>query len=214
MPKKIHRLPLLLLAAGLFVTMMLSINTQESALANNTQSQSFTAEGHLLQRYKDISALSMSKRKDLFRRASADDKSGLWKVHLALYLAGHPELTKEQKNIVLEAMALARPELFEISEGDFAWSTKVNKPLKSFKKRALDVFSKEEGAEIFAKLGGREPISSTWVDEPPIDEGFGTCVCSRTSDWCVNVCVGNVCERTADGCGTLWFYPCDGNHCS
>jgi hypothetical protein len=58
------------------------------------------AEDDLLQKYKDISALPMKKRKDVFRKASAKDKSDLWKTHLALYLVKHPELNEWQKETV------------------------------------------------------------------------------------------------------------------
>ncbi len=96
----------------------------------------------LLQSYKDISALPMSGRKDFYRRASSYDKGNLWRVHLALYIVKNPELTGEQKGVVLDAMSMATPELFEIPKDSPAWRIKVGAPLESLTQRALEVFSK------------------------------------------------------------------------
>ena len=64
-----------------------------------------------LQKYGDISALPMEKRRDAFVNASAKEKSDLFSTHLALYLARHPKLNEAQKAIILEGMSLATPEL-------------------------------------------------------------------------------------------------------
>lgn len=106
-----------------------------------------TAEIDLLQKYQDISTFSMPKRKDVFRNAIAKDKSNLWKVHLALYLATREGLNNEQQEVILEAIAFATPESYEISNDTSDWRSKIDEPLQAFTKRAREVFSKEEGAE-------------------------------------------------------------------
>ena len=165
------------------------------------------AEREFVQKYSDISALSMPDRKGFFQKSSGKDKSDLWKVHVALYLANHPGLDKDQKEILLAAISFITPELFELPANSSEWKTKVDAPIKAFTKRALVHFSKKEGSEIFTRLGGEDL-------QPTSNLAPGTCICSRVSDWCRDNCSGILCDRTADGCGTLWLYACTGSHCS
>ncbi len=112
------------------------------------------AELTLLQKHRDISSLSLAERKELFEKLSSKEKSDLWRFHLALYLAYHSNLNREQRKVILDGMALATPELFSVSPDNPLWKTQVDKPLQLLNQRALAVFSKSEGAEIFNALGG------------------------------------------------------------
>jgi hypothetical protein len=196
------------------------------------------AQDDLFQKYKDISALPMRKRKAAFRKASSKDRSDLWRTHLALYLVNHTELNLRQKQIILEGMSLATPEGFEASSDNPAWKTKV-KELRSLENRILTVFSKEEGARVFATLGDSEPTTSLSSSGPAIspkrpmsryagkynvwrpsrfvgqdmgDLGYEkACDCNSASNfWCWNYCGGGVCTYAPSGCGTLWQYACSG----
>ncbi len=129
-------------------------------------------------------------------------------------------MNEEQKALILEAMSITTPDLFSISVDDFAWKAKVGDPIASFEKRILEKFSKKEGAEIFAKLGGKEPmvISKDNANKmkmmlshaKPSDD----CQCSRDHDWCWPTdCVGNICNVTQSGCGAFYLYPCNGTKC-
>lgn len=160
------------------------------------------AETELLQKYKKISDLSKQNRKSSFNAASAIDKSDLWKVHLALYLAKHSELNKEQKEVILEAIALATPELYGTSAKSSEQKAEVDEPLQLLTKRAHEVFSKEEGAEVFDNLGGAESPSSLNLLEPEVTTMRRDCGCSHASDWCFNDCFGTGCNQSASGCGT------------
>lgn len=175
-----------------------------------------TTDIDMLQSYQYISDFDMTARKYIFGKALAKDKSNLWKVHLALYLAKHSELTKEQKKIILEGITLFTPELYKIPVK--SWSGEIetdNEAIQLFTKRAQEVFSKEKGAEVFEKLGGAESQYSRNLDE--IESSMlraDNCGCSRASDWCWETCIGVGCKQTTWGCGTGWSYPCDHNGCS
>jgi hypothetical protein len=116
------------------------------------------AELTLLQKHRDISSRSLAERKELFEKLSSKEKSDLWRFHLALYLAHHSNLNREQRKVILDAMSLATPELFSISPDNPLWEVQVDKPLQLLNQRALAVFSKSEGAEIFNALGGYETL--------------------------------------------------------
>jgi len=169
-----------------------------------------TTEIESLQKYQYISTFSMPERKDVFREAVAKDKSNFWKVHLALSLATQAGLSNEQQKVILEAVTLATPELYLIAQDSSEWGTKVDEPLQSLTKRALKVFSKEVGTEIFSNLGGTKPSSNNGEIVPIKASRLVTCNCSRDSDWCYTHCGGRLCIIPDGGCGTLWAYWCDG----
>ena len=189
-----------------------------------------------LERYRNLSALTMSQRRAAFRNASAKQKSDLWRTHLALYLAKHPELSDALRVIVLEGMSLVTPELFEARSDNPDWKISVSARLKEFENHILSVFSTEEGARVFTILGDpqpptRIPIAAGWNTST---DGFAAssinpksisaallvefsrpnlpdCSCSTSSDWCNTVCTGTgSCEHSESGCGTFWLYPCNG----
>jgi hypothetical protein len=43
----------------------------------------------MLQKYEDLTPLNDLQRKEVFRESTAEEKRDLWRVHIALYLAGH-----------------------------------------------------------------------------------------------------------------------------
>ena len=191
----------------------------------------------ILKMYYDISALPLKKRKASFRNASPNDKSDLWRTHLALFLV-RPELNEWQKDIILTAMALATPELFEVRSSDSAWRTKVREPLRSLEEQIFAAFSLEDAAKIFATLGddaasakssaslllkniNYKPLSDSgpyqqWTHNGLGGQDFelerGSCECSTASDYCPiwSSCGGSSCNSTGDGCGTFWSHPCNG----
>lgn len=116
-----------------------------------------TTEINLLQKYLDISALSVPKRMELLQKVSVKDKSNLWRVHLVLHLAEQPELNSQQMQVILEAIIFVSPELYEIPKNSLEWKVKVDEPVKLLRRRALEVFSKNDVAKIFGNLGGKNP---------------------------------------------------------
>jgi len=197
-------------------------------------------EVRFLKMYFDLSALPLRQRKASFRNASSNDKSDLWRTHLALFLAKRPNLNSEQKKTILAAMALITREHFGIWPSDSAWKTKVRDPLRSLEEQIVGAFSLEDAAKIFATIGDdTEPADgATYEDSvilknvhyrlngsgpytrwprsrsigPDIQPKLSTCECSTESDYCPiwSYCGGAACTKTSSGCGTFWRYPCDG----
>jgi hypothetical protein len=167
----------------------------------------------LLRNYLDISALSVPKRMDALQKATAKDKSNLWRVHLALHLAKMPGLNSRQMEIISETITFATPELYKIPRDSSEWIDKVSEPVQLLTIRALEVFAKNEVAEIFSKFGGKKPSSG---DSIVPKGGFipdGLCNCSRQWSDCPGItsCRG-LCEVPPGGgqCGFLGMYTCDG----
>lgn len=74
-----------------------------------------------------------------------------------LHLAEQPELNSRQMQVILEAIIFVSPELYEIPKNSLEWKVKVDEPVKLLRRRALEVFSKNDVAKIFGNLGGKNP---------------------------------------------------------
>lgn len=140
------------------------------------------------QAYSALSALPMSARRDTFRAMTNEQRSEMWRTHLAKSMSRN--LTTEQRDIVTQAIALATPDFFA-HHGNL--DSLIIK----------DSFTGKEAREIFAQLGGPEPKNHHAVVAPE-------CQCSHASDQCGLSCFGNGCQVSDYGCGFLWVYSCDG----
>jgi hypothetical protein len=159
----------------------------------------------LLEQYTQLSKLSKGERKKRFNQAPPQEKSDLWRVQFGLNLARHPEWSEPQRSIVLEAIAIATPELYQIPK-DRDWTRLVDEPLRVFAQKALQVFSKQEGAALFSELGATETNAHHAQDM----FAGGNCSCARESDWCTYNCLATDCTLITWGCGTMGLYSCDG----
>lgn len=196
-------------------------------------------EDDILRLYFDLSALPLRKRKVSFRNATSNQKSELWRTHLALWLVKR-ELNERQTNVILAALSLATSEHFEVPSNDPDWKTKV----RALEEQIATAFSLEEAVKIFATLGddadanqsatnagallrksiSYKPLSNTGpykqrthhrFSEQGVELERSACQCSTQSDWCPmsSACTTGNCSSTQSGCGTLWTFPCDGAAC-
>jgi hypothetical protein len=142
--KMTTRFSILLLTAILFIVTLTS--------AQNVSSTANT-RGRASKMYHAMSILPVREAKALFRNASSNDKSELWRTHLALFLVKRPELNEWQKEIILAAMSLATAEFFEVRSSDPAWKAKVRARFRSLEEQIAKAFSRKDAAKIFATLG-------------------------------------------------------------
>jgi hypothetical protein len=172
--------------------------------------------------YNTLSSLSMDDRRALFNGLTPEFKSALWKMHFKSYLSKHPDLTEKQREAIQSAIALATPQLFEISPDSPEWQTKAKEPLDRLTQQFLEVFPREVARELLAVLGGPEPkqesnlplIKKTSLKFRPIIRNATqdvSCGCSTSSDWCSgeSECLTDDCKQHR-GCGTFFFFTCDG----
>jgi hypothetical protein len=176
------------------------------------------AQDDLFRKYRTISGVSMSSRRAAFGGATPEDKSDLWRTHLALYLARHPELNSAQGQTILDAMSLASPEFFLIPPD------KVQDHVTMFENRVQELFSRIEAGKIFATLGESDPSQTVKASRPLLqapaklrqlnrliryDASEDDCECTTSCiNTCWNYCAGGVCHHTDTGCGFLWQCPC------
>jgi hypothetical protein len=144
-------------SAVLLIGAMIPLNSrlvQSAPKVSGQEPQTVTVakDSDVLETYRNLCSLSIAERRASFNRASAKERSDLWKVHLAVFLARHTALSNQQQEVLLAGISLATPELFQVQKNDPAWKSKVDEPLKSLAGRAVQLFSKEEAAEIFAQI--------------------------------------------------------------
>jgi hypothetical protein len=156
-----------------------------------------------LRKYSELSELSKEDRKLSFSLMSADDKSSLWRIHLGLNLAAHPEWTEQQRSIVLEAITLVTPQLYKPRDSN--WTRLVDEPVRLVTQNALLVFTRQEGAALFSELGFSEQANRNHAKQRTRG-----CGCSQESDWCTYGCVSTECTVLIWGCGTFGIYACNG----
>lgn len=152
MNKKNNLALFMLLVIGLISLLALNLSAQNKVSAENNQPQTVKAENDVLKNYVDISSLAMNKRPKAFSGLSARDKANLFKLHLAVQFVKRPYLTKEQKNVILESISMISPDSY--NEENSEKQNKAQQDASVIEQKAKTMFSRQEGAEIFASLGG------------------------------------------------------------
>jgi hypothetical protein len=109
-------------------------------------------QNNALQDYIDISSLEMGERRAFFGNLSAENKSNLFRLHLTLQFAQRSNLTKDQKDLILQTLSTLSTEKYSKTNSEA--TEKMRNEESSLQQKAKLIFSKQEGAEIFASLGG------------------------------------------------------------
>jgi hypothetical protein len=86
---------LTLILLGLF---SLNISAQKTETDQNLETD-------ILQKYIEVSALPMGKRQKAFSESPDEMKANLFKFHLAFQFVKRPNLTKDQKEVILEGIS-------------------------------------------------------------------------------------------------------------
>ncbi len=154
-----------LLIAGLLSLFTINISAQNKVWTENNQLQKSNPEIILLQKYIEMSALPSGKKQKFFSDVSNKEKAGIFKLHLALQFIKRPELTKEQRAAISEALLMVSPDTYDKSNLENNARTERNK--MEFENKLAVVFSQNEAFEIFANLGNAKeevPILQKYLD--------------------------------------------------
>lgn len=166
-----------MMVVGLISFSILNIVAQEKISDDKNKLQKTDMKNNSLQNYIKISSLPIDGRRKLFNDLSAEDKANLFKLHLTLQFIKHPNLTNDQKDIILDSISITVPDAYDKSKdrkttSDFA---------QSIQARAETIFSRQEALKIFASLGGnQEDIVMLQKYQSIIDSPFRV---KRTQDF-------------------------------
>lgn len=143
--------------------------------------------------YAKVLDMPRGKQVEFYAGLTPAERSSLWRAHLGQSLASL-NLNGAQEALVLEAMAMATPTLFD-------GSMKSRQTVREFTARVKEAFDKETAGAIFARM---ESIGIRAVNKPD-------CGCSLVSDWCfASRCYLGGCTSSSFGCGLMWVEACEG----
>lgn len=137
---------------GLIALVSTNISAQNKVTVNNKPRIENATTDRSLQTYTDLSSLPMEKRQAIFSDLSAEDKARLFKLHLALQFVKRPNLTKEQKDLILDSIPMIIPQSYDSKNLDAG--NKAQEQAGVIETKARKLFPAREVFEIFAKLGG------------------------------------------------------------
>ena len=139
-----------LFIVGLLSLITISTSAQNKVWTENNQPQNENVESDVLQNYVNISSLPANEKHKAFTNLSAEDKANIFKLHLALQFINRPNLTKDQKDLILESISAIKPDNYGTANS----GNRINSSAQALEARAKTIFSRQEGIEIFASLGG------------------------------------------------------------
>jgi hypothetical protein len=163
----------------------------------------------MLQKYQNaISLPTMLERRKLFREASPSDRSDLWKIQMAYYLATY-QLNKNQQEFILEVISLSNSEAFVVPSAKNESKTAARTALSALEERAVKLFTKENVFTIFMSLGSEKTISKDDTNQAERPPAPTECGCNW---WCspCNSCQSGGCAETTSGCGWTLGSACTG----
>lgn len=156
---------------------------------------------------------------DIYHSVSAEFQLDLWTAHLTRALVEIPDLSVEQRGVILQAIGLVTTGVVKIDRGHPDWERLVHEPLQALEHQALLVFELPVGRAIFTELQAESAFHDTrnsMIQKVLIGP---ECTCSTESDWCAPLPTqpgkckreGTLLCRPRQGCcGFLLKYDCDG----
>lgn len=141
-----------LLVFGVISILSFDSFAQEITSPSKNQIQEIKSENNVLQNYAKTSSLSVNERAKFFSNLSAEDKTSLFKLQMALQFIKRSDLTKEQKDVLLDGISLTSPEIYEKSTTE--QRAKAEQVAKTLQQKSLAVFPPNEAYEIFASISG------------------------------------------------------------
>ncbi len=103
-----------------------------------------------------VMSLPQGKRQKEFSNLSNSDKANIFKVQLALNFIKRPNLTREQKSLILDAISTVSADTY--SKENPALKVKSERQAQELQTKALAIFPPNEAHEIFASMNGDRSI--------------------------------------------------------
>ncbi len=102
-------------------------------------------------------------------------------------------------------------EKYSFDANDLNYSSSL-KALQELTVRAKNIFGLENARAILLKIDNNSLDIVTRTGGGGGGEPQADCGCSQSNDWCQSPgkCESERCTVSSWGCGTLWWYKCDG----
>jgi len=167
--------------------------------------------------YDEISEFPLGYRKAIYSALAAETRAQLWQEQFERFLQSE-NLAEAQREVLLEAIELATPELFSaMKDRSHRGFVQARQRLAEFEKRARETFGNEVTGDLFGRIGPAD--IEIGIIKPRGVAKFQSsatlsagCSCSTVSDYCSSAfhCVSGGCIVIRNECGTFWTYDCNG----
>lgn len=174
----------------------------------------------VLAAYQSFAATPAGERRSLYDSYPVALREDLWLLHLEQFLSEHPQLTPNQRGVVLEAIGLlATGALQERANSEDPEG--MTDSLARLERHIEAEFPFELARAAFAQLGpsappGDRPRGPGLQPRPEVYVGLD-CDCNVNHPFCDTItnptpyCSSKkACKALASGCGWLWLQRCDG----
>ena len=158
--------------------------------------------------YKVLASLQGAERKAVYARFDGAAKAELWTLHLAAFVAAHPELTDQQRAVIAEGRELLKSGVLEALKSESSGEAEdARNAMLTFEAKARRLFSRELYSAAFVRLG--PPTKSATVLR--VSSLRPECYCNPNYDECGGgECYTGGCWVMPEGCGTFGWDICTG----
>ncbi|HYI10134.1 MAG TPA: bacteriocin fulvocin C-related protein [Thermoanaerobaculia bacterium] len=170
--------------------------------------------------YQTIRSLPRNEGKAHYYSLPDQAHKDVWTQHLVTFLKEHPELSEDQRDVILQGIGLLATGILDISDTDPRWRTEVGDPVARVVARAKLLMSPELVAEAFYTLEGsrqQRPSPRRGDRKTPVTNGLVDCDCATMDSHCFwydLVCTTggpHFCIPLPSWkCGPFYTYMCDG----
>lgn len=165
-------------------------------------------------RYEDLRTLNREEVKAIWSTLSPNVRQEIWTAHLNTFLAEHPELSDDQRDVVYQGLGLVASGIFNIDRADERYQIAVDSPIRRLFTRAKAVMAPELVSEAFMRLSDnpRQPASGRLK----VVANIVDCECSTQETVCEDFgaeCRGGLhtCILVPSyNCGPFFNWACDG----
>jgi hypothetical protein len=188
---------------ALNVSLAMAAQTRERA-ARTPEAVMLNASPDVVAAYNALSALEPAQRKALYAAFTNEVRAGLRRLQHQIYLADHPEMSAEQRAVLLGLIGQLTPEMYAPPALGGA-SPAARAEMERLHQHAAAIFSPNEMQEIFFRLGGDRPAQHRWRVAPQSD-----CECEDDDECGGLTCVFRGCTFIPHACGPDYAYACTG----
>lgn len=153
-----------LLVVGLFSLFSINISAQKTSSMKNEQPlkqcsgerfiipQSVVIGNEAFANFIKVMSLPSGERQETFSGISNEEKAYVYRVKLALEFTKRPNLSKEQKGLILDTISAILADTYDKENPELV--SKAKKQAQDFQEKAAAIFPPDDAFKIFASING------------------------------------------------------------
>ena len=138
--------------------------------------------------YEELRSLSLPELRQVLDTMPGQAVQDAWTAHLLAFLAAHPELSDDQRDVVFQGLGLVASGIFNIDHADPRWVASVDAPIRRLLTRARAVMPRELVVAAFFTLRDGAPSAAVRPGNLRIPvSNAGNCDCSSLEPYCDDI---------------------------